>query len=124
MRAYTVATVAMALGVEAKWLDNVLSHHAVPGADRSVQGRSRRLGIRAVRVLAITRDLVRELSIDTGAAVALAAQLEGAGSDSVVRGHVGVSLDSHRLEADLASRLAYAVEVAPVPRRGRPPGRG
>lgn len=124
MRAYTVTTVAVALGVDHKWLDNLLSHHMVPGIERGVQGRSRRLNMRAILALAIARDLVRELSIEASAAVALASELEGRRMLSVGDGHVAISVDLERLEADLGARLAYAVEIAPLPRRGRPPARG
>lgn len=124
MPAYTVTTAAVALEVEPKWLDNLLSHNAVEGVTASVQGRSRRLTLPAIRLIAIAQELVRSLSTPHGTALRTAHQLVAGTTHSVVLGTLELSADLDALDRHLAARLAYAVEVAPVPRRGRPPRQG
>src|SRR6266513_3170231 len=94
-RAYTVATAAVALGVPTKWIDNALSHHKVAGITQQRQGIPRRL--------TIARDLV-----------------VGAGSLQTSNAII-IKIDLQSLKDRLLSRLEHAVEVAPLPRRGRPP---
>ena len=57
MRAYTVAASAFTLGVNTKWLDNVLSHHRVDGVFQQRQGISRRLTPAALLTLEIAARL-------------------------------------------------------------------
>lgn len=122
MPAYTVLTTATALSVEPKWLDNLLSHHIVPGAPRGSQGRARRLTLPAIRLIALAHEFVRELSTSTERALVLAEEIV-AGTETT-RGVLRIAADLQALDASLAERLAYAVEVSPVPRRGRPPRGG
>jgi hypothetical protein len=128
MRAYTVATVAVTLGVPAKWLDNVLTHYTIPGVSRAKQGIARRLNQRAVLVLATALELSRGLRLPVSSAISLAGRLVEAGEgdeDGVMtlNGIIRITIDFPRIESMLAERLAHAVEVAPMPRRGRPPSR-
>jgi len=123
MRAYTVATVAVALSVKGKWIDNVLSHHRVPGVVQSRQGVSRRLTSEAVAVLAIALLLSRSLDITAPRALEIAGDLVRSGGPSPrydLAGKGELLLNLADIEADLADRLAQAVESAPIPRRGRP----
>src|SRR5688500_6144058 len=123
MRAYTVATVAVALSVKGKWIDNVLSHHRVPGVVQSRQGVSRRLTSEAVAVLAIALLLSRSLDITAPRALEIAGALVRSGGRSPrydLAGKGELLLNCAHIEADLADRLAQAVESAPFPRRGRP----
>jgi hypothetical protein len=128
MRTHTVATVALTLNTSAKWIDNVLSHHELPGVSRARQGIARRLNERAVLVLAIALDLSASLRLPMGAALAIASQL--AGTDGPVGRHrpdsdssIELTIDLEELERNLARKLAAAAEIAPTPRRGRPPKR-
>jgi len=120
-RAYTIATAALALGTSTKWLDNVLSHNRVPGVSQERQGVSRRLTVEGLLVLALSVLLIRELGVPTAKAIALAEELaKNEGRHEARRGlSVNVDLASFRL--GLLEKLENAVEVAPVPRRGRPP---
>ena len=122
MRAYTVATVAVALEVPAKWVDNVLSHHAVSGVSQSKQGIARRLTVEAVTVLEIALRLSRTFGIPTTAALRIAQSLavSGAGAPSFGEGHCILTVDAAAVRTHVAARLADAVEFAPLPRRGRP----
>jgi ABC-type amino acid transport substrate-binding protein len=121
-RAYTIATAALALGTSVKWLDNVLSHNRVPGVAQERQGISRRLTIEALLVLALAVLLIQELGLLTGRAIELAEELaKNEGRFIAERGLIlGLDLTSFRVR--LLESLENAVEIAPVPRRGRPPG--
>ena len=120
-RAYTVATVALALDVESKWLDNVLTHYRVPGVLQHRQGVSRRLSSEAVFLLRIALSLSADMGVPIGRSIDLAKKLhEGQGSYTSGEG-VALSVDFGAFQTLVQGRLAAAVEVAPLPRRGRPP---
>ena len=126
MRAYTVATVAITLNVPAKWLDNILSHNRVPGVAHGRQGIARRLTPEAVTVLEIALKLSRSFAIPAPRALQIARDLVtqgGADARFSVESPLALSIDVKSIEADISRRLADAVEIAPRPRRGRPPGR-
>ena len=121
MRAYTVATAAVALGVGAKWVDNVLSHHAIPGVTQSRQGIARRLTGEAVSVLEIALRLTRLFGIPLRRALDLAARLtdRSSGNVNAVDG-CELRVDVAAVRSQIEARLREAVEYAPAPRRGRP----
>jgi len=122
MRAYTVATAAVALNVSGKWIDNTLSHYRVTGVVQSRQGVARRLTAEAVTVLAITLRLIRALRLPAAPALQIAQDLSRHGS-TYSREGCEVRLDVEAIRATVARQLADAVEYTPVPRRGRPPAR-
>lgn len=126
MRAYTVTTVAVALDVPAKWVDNLLSRHTLPGVTRSRQGVPRRLTEEAVIVLELVLRLTEELAIPSPRAVTIAASLVK-GSRPLARHAAGEAselvVDIDSIAREVNRRLADAVEFAPVPVRGRPPRR-
>ena len=124
MRAYTVATVAVALGVGAKWIDNILSHHAIPGVTQSRQGVARRLTGEAVSVLEITLRLTRTFGIPVRKALDVAADLVRHPERPKEAEGLEIRIDVDSVRAQLDVRLAEAVEFSPVPRRGRPRSRG
>jgi hypothetical protein len=119
-RAYTIATAALALGTSVKWLDNVLSHNRVPGVAQERQGISRRLTVEALLILALAVLLIQELGLPTSKAISLAEGLtRNEGRYSAQQGlNLGLDLASFRLQ--LLERLENAVEIAPIPKRGRP----
>ncbi|MDQ6770565.1 MAG: hypothetical protein M3Z54_11330 [Gemmatimonadota bacterium] len=120
-RAYTVATAALALGTTAKWIDNVLSHNRVSGVAQERQGVSRSLAIEALLILALAVLLIQELGLTTPKAVEVAEGLvENEGRHSARQG-LELALDLPAFRARLLEGLENAVEIAPVPRRGRPP---
>jgi hypothetical protein len=121
-RAYTVATAALALGTSLKWLDNVLSHNQVSGVTQDRQGVSRRLTVDGLVVLGLAVLLIQELGVPTPRAITLAEDLAKHEGRHVARdGMLNLELDFAPFRARLLERLENAVEVAPVPRRGRPP---
>jgi hypothetical protein len=120
-RAYTIATAALALEISVKWLDNVLSHNRVPGVSQDRQGVSRRLTVEGLLVLALAVLLIQELGVPTLKAIALAEDLaKNEGRHSANQG-LNLELDLVSFRERLLERLENAVEVAPAPRRGRPP---
>ena len=126
MRAYTVATTAVTLDMPRKWVDNTLSHFDVPGVRQSRQGVSRKLSPRAVLILAIGLRLVKALGVPMNIALPLAAQLAEPGVAEPrieIAGGIWLEMDVASVARDIEARLAQAVELTPIPRRGRPPGK-
>ena len=120
-RAYTVATAALAIGLPVKWIDNVLSHNKVIGVRQNRQGVARRLSIEGLLVLALTALLIEELGVSTAKAISAAEGIvTGDGRYTGARG-VSIELDLTAFRSGLLEQLEHAVEVAPIPRRGRPP---
>ena len=122
MRGYTVAASAVTLRVSAKWLDNVLSHHSVPGVHRTRQGVQRLLPPSALIQLEIALILTRTLGTPLGVAIPVAARIHQAGGTISIPGPppLSITLDLPTLVSRLDRRLADAVESAPSPKRGRP----
>jgi hypothetical protein len=120
-RAYTIATAALALGTSIKWLDNVLSHNRVLGVAQERQGVSRRLSVEGLLVLALAVLLIQELGLSTPKAIALAEDLAKNGGRYEGRQGLKLDVDLPSFRARLLERLENAVEIAPVPTRGRPP---
>ena len=120
-RAYTAATAAVALGVPTKWIDNALSHHKVAGVTQQRQGIPRRLTIDGLLVLSVALLLTADFGSSLGNALEIARDLVvGAGSLQTSNA-ISIKIDLQSLKDRLLSRLEHAVEVAPLPRRGRPP---
>jgi hypothetical protein len=120
-RAYTVATAALALGVPAKWVDNILSHNKVTGVRQERQGVARRLGIEGLLVLALTVVLVNELGLSTTKAIIVAEGIVKSGGRYPAAHGLSIQLDLQAFQASLLEDLESAVEIAPIPQRGRPP---
>jgi hypothetical protein len=120
-RAYTVTTAALALGVPAKWLDNTLSHFRIEGVHQARQGVARRLSLESLLHLATSIILTRELEIPLARALELARDLIAMDGQVAFGDRLSISTDVISIRADLLLHLEHAVEVAPLPRRGRPP---
>ena len=120
-RAYTVATAALALGVPIKWVDNILSHNKVPGIRQERQGIARHLSIDGLLILALTALLIDELDLSTAKAINVAERFVKSSGRYLARQGLSVHIDLPVFQASLIERLESAVEIAPVPRRGRPP---
>lgn len=120
-RAYTIATAALALGTSVKWLDNVMSHNRVPGVAQERQGISRRLTVEGLLVLALAVLLIQELGLPTVKAIALAEDLAKSEGRHIAQQGLNLGLDLPAFRARLLESLENAVEIAPVPKRGRPP---
>jgi hypothetical protein len=120
-RAYTVATAALAIGVPIKWVDNILSHNKLIGIRQQRQGIARHLGIEGLVVLALTALLIDQLGLPTTKAISVATEIMKGSGRYVREPGLSIEIDLASFQADLLQRLENAVEIAPVPRRGRPP---
>lgn len=120
-RAYTVATAALALGVSGKWIDNILSHNKVPGIRQERQGIARRLSIEGLLVLAVTTLLIDQLGLPTAKAIIAAEEIVKGGGRYRAGEELSIEIDLTVFQARLLEKLESAVEIAPIPRRGRPP---
>ena len=123
MRFYDVAVASLAIDAPAKWTDNVLSQHEIPGISTARRGVARRIPHATLLHLALTRELHAVLGLSVRDALSLARQLlvtERAGE--VRRGSIVLTLDRAHLERTVERRLRDALESAPTPRRG--PRRG
>lgn len=119
-RAYTVATAALALDVPSKWVDNILSHYTVPGVAQQRQGVARKLSVDGLLVLALATSLIQELGAPVLKAIGIAeVLLRNEGRYESPKGF-SLSLDLSTFRTGLLKRLENAVEMAPMPRRGRP----
>lgn len=119
MRAYTIAVAALALECDIKWLDNLLSHHRVPGIARKRQGVQRQIPPDSLLVIGVARSLIDSLDVPIAKAIALSVLLvESQGSVDVPP--VLLQIDVRRISARLHDRLADAVEGAAHLPRGRP----
>lgn len=124
MRSYSVDVVALAVGVDHKWLDNLLSHHSVPGVVGGRQGVARRIQDEGLFAIEAIRLLNSELGIPMARAVALVKDTgDSPDSDLVIRTESGVvvQLPASDLRRRLRARLDDALEAAPRIPRGRPP---
>jgi len=72
-------------------------------------------------ILAAATLLINELGVSLAAAIEIAERLAGNGGEYESPGGVEIRLDLQRLRSTMLERLENAVEIAPVPRRGRPP---
>jgi hypothetical protein len=120
-RAYTIATAALALGIGDKWLDNTLSHFKIQGVRRKRQGVARQLTVDSLLVLSVAITLGEQLHIPLGTSIDIAHQLVAGGGRHQTGGALDLHIDLEVLRARLFERLEHAVEIAPIPRRGRPP---
>jgi len=120
-RAYTIATAALALGVPIKWVDNVLSHNKVLGIRQERQGIARHLSIDGLLILSLTALLNTELGLPTAKAISVAEGIVKTNGRHFAGQGLSVQIDLASFQASLLERLEGAVEIAPVPRRGRPP---
>ena len=126
-RSYSVRLVAFALDCDRKWLDNLLSHYALPGVARGKQGVERRVSDDGLLAIEATRIFASELGVPLSQAVRLARRtIEHRDvSEEVLTTPSGLSLriPFRSLEARLRQRLVVAIEALGQVARGRPPSR-
>jgi hypothetical protein len=104
----------------AKWVDNALSHNTVPGVHQQRQGIARRLTVDGLLILAVASILVRELGAPLAVALQIAQLLILNEGHYAVTPGVRIEVDLNNLRTNLLARLESAVEIAPIPKRGRP----
>lgn len=122
-RAYTVATAALALDMPIKWVDNILSHNRLAGIHQEKQGIARRLSVEGLVMLALAAVLILELGLPAAKAIVIADEIITGGGRYVAGQGLTIQIDLAAFHDHLLERLERAVEIAPTPRRGRPPAR-
>jgi hypothetical protein len=120
-RAYTVATAGLALKVSNKWLDNTLSHYQVQGVSQARQGVARRLSIESLTILSLAVSLIADLQLPLANALDTATKLIQSSGTITLPAGLRLQIDLERVRSALFLRLEHAVEVVPLPSRGRPP---
>lgn len=120
-RAYTVATAALALGTAAKWLDNALSHYKVAGVVQQKQGVARRITIDGLLIVSIALVLIDELNSSVESALDVAQKIITHNGVHEFSAGLKLELNLNSFRDQLLTSLEHAVEIAPLPRRGRPP---
>lgn len=122
MRTYHLAAAALAIEAPAKWLDNLISQHQIPGVRRERRGVSRRISPDGLLHAALVRRLSADVGLPVGRAVVVARELVSAdGTLSFDR--FALSVDLRDLRQLLELRLREVVETTVPARRGRPPRR-
>lgn len=120
---YTVRMAALATGVSHKWIDNLLSHHAMPGVTGGRQGLERAISMRGILAIEIVRLATQDLGISIGRAVGIATDLLATDPPQMsarTSSGIQIGFPIPELERRLRERLVEAVEAAPSLPRGRP----
>ena len=121
MRAYTIAATAVTLGVTRKWIDNVLSHHRVEGVLHAKQGIQRQVTPIGLLTLEIALGLGRSMNVPIGRALEMSNRLIAAkGGEVAFAPSLTLQADVESVSRQLDDRLEHALEITPIPRRGRP----
>ena len=120
-RSYHTAAAAFAVGRSAKWLDNVLSRHEIPGVARQTRGTSRVIPIDALIILRIASDLCLDLDLSVPRALELATTLlTSSDGVAVLPSGLSIQVDLTRARRNLEHMLVESAEThLPAP-RGRP----
>ena len=121
VRAYSVRTAALALGVPTKWVDNVLFQHDIPGVMSSRQGVERSISDLGIRILEVVRITSQELGIPIPRAVEIAVAVSStAGARFVTASGAELRFPLDVIDQRLRERLVDAIEATPRVPRGRP----
>ena len=126
-RTYSARVIALSLGLDGKWLDNLLSRHPMRGVARSRQGVERRISEEGLLAIEVCRILNLELGVSLHQSVAIAGSAIPEGDAVEMRfatpSGLTVTLALDGVRRRLRERLLDAVEAAPHAPRGRPPRR-
>jgi hypothetical protein len=123
-RAYDVKTVALALDVPSKWLDNLLSHHSLPGITRSRQGVGRVIVDEGVLAIELVR-LLTEFGVGVARAVAITREVMSSREHGELRyeeeSGIVVDFPTAVIQRRLRERMVDAIDAVARAPRGRPP---
>jgi hypothetical protein len=121
-RAYHVGIATFVADADKKWVDNLLSHHRVPGVDYARQGLARRVSEIGIYHVALIRALTRDAGMGTALAVSLSARLLSPDVSRVpMAPGLDLQFDRQVFERQIDLAIAEAVEAVVPARRGRPP---
>jgi hypothetical protein len=120
---YTVRIAALATGLSHKWIDNLLSHHTLPGVTGGRQGLERAVSMQGMLAIELVRLATLDLGVPIARAVDIATLLlatDPPGASTRTPSGIQIAFPVPELERRLRERLVEAVEAAPNPPRGRP----
>jgi hypothetical protein len=121
-RRYHVDIAVFAANTDRKWMDNLLSHHAVPGVESAKQGVARFISTAAIYQIVLTRDLSVNAGIPVDVAVDVARRLLAAPANRIsIVPHLCLDLDRDAFMGRVDDLIADAVDSVVPKRRGRPP---
>ena len=124
MPSYDIGTTAFVVRSPRKWVDNVASHHALPGVESSGRGARREFSFEALVLLSVVRLLIDDLELPLRRAVDVANLLCGSHRGTVTfPSGVSFTVDQDALAEEVRQRLLEAAESVPRIRRGRPASR-
>jgi hypothetical protein len=124
MRSYHIEVAALAAGADQKWVDNLLSHFAIPGVESARRGIARRISQRGLEHVALVRQIARDIGLPLARAVELAVRLLASANGLIdVTGAIQLRFDRPAFEAEVSRRVADAAERSTPARRGRRPAR-
>lgn len=115
---------ALTLGVPLKWVDNLLSHHSVPGVSQSRQGVERRITDQGLLAIEAIRLLTLELGVplSRAAEIARSAVMSRAEARMQFVGESGIAIVFPIAETErrLRAKVLEAVDGVASIARGRP----
>ena len=121
MKILSTDTSAVALGVDRKVLDNVLSREGRALLGRGSRGRSRRISIAALERIAIALILNRDLGVSVAKGLQLAEAIISSPIGQAAVGSLGVlAFDLPLLRRTLELAVDDALEAVAPRTRGRP----
>jgi hypothetical protein len=121
MKTLTTDAAAVALGVDRKTLDNVLAREGRSLISVGSRGRSRRIPVDVLEVVAVAMVLNRDLGVSVAKGLELAARVVAAPTLPVQVGSLSsVTFDLGRLRLALDVSISDALESTAEPTRGRP----
>jgi len=119
---YDVSALAVALDLDPRQVDNMLSRNTIAGVERKTRGVTRRVNADAVVRIQLASELTRALGISVGRALQLASRLTESGADVQLGQYGLLRFDVMGLRRTTLERLDAAVEAVGRRRRGRPAG--
>lgn len=124
-RTYSTKLIALTIAASPKWVDNLLSHHTLPGVSRTKQGVERQVTDEGLLAIEMTRMLARELGVPLSRAAAISRIAIASRSDMPLRfvteSGIAVVFPLAAIELRLRGRMIEAVEAIGRVPRGRPP---
>jgi hypothetical protein len=119
---YDVAALAIALDLDPRQVDNMLSRNTIAGVERKARGVTRRVNADAAVRVQLASELTRALGMPVGRALQLASRLTESGAEVPLGEYGLLRFDVMRLRRTTLERLDAAVEAVGRRRRGRPAG--
>ena len=121
MRTLSTASAAVAIGVDRKILDNILTRECRSIILTGRRGRSRQIPVAVLERIAVAFILNRDLGVSIARGLEIAKQLADTPSSSVAVGSLGeLKFDLKRLRQSLELSIDDALESVAEPIRGRP----